>query len=271
LPTQGSDVDKWGEVLNEFLLTEHNIDGTLKLSGTLSTKYTLPTSGIPKSHLSSSVQASLAKADAAITSIPVITKDDVGLSRVTNDAQLPLTGGTVTGNLGVRGITSITGTAVITAGAANNVPLQLIGAAGQTANYFEIKDASNALLFSLNKNGSFLGRTFIPTTHNAYTLGSTSLYWSNTYSSRYYLNPTAYLDGAAAGAIGISDGTNLTFGTATGTRIGTGTTQKIGFFGAVPVGRQNGGASTASTTYGSNEQAMMNAMWIALRNLGLIS
>jgi len=38
LPVPGSDNDTWGSVLNDFLSVEHNPDGTLKASGSLSTK-----------------------------------------------------------------------------------------------------------------------------------------------------------------------------------------------------------------------------------------
>jgi hypothetical protein len=38
LPTPGSDNGAWGQVLNDFLSVEHNTDGTLKASGSLSAK-----------------------------------------------------------------------------------------------------------------------------------------------------------------------------------------------------------------------------------------
>jgi len=38
LPQVGGDDGNWGDVLNTFLLTEHNTDGTLKTSGTLAAK-----------------------------------------------------------------------------------------------------------------------------------------------------------------------------------------------------------------------------------------
>jgi hypothetical protein len=38
LPTPGSDIGTWGDVLNEFLAVEHNPDGTLKADGTLASK-----------------------------------------------------------------------------------------------------------------------------------------------------------------------------------------------------------------------------------------
>lgn len=57
LPKPGSDVGKWGEILNEYLKVAHNADGTLKTSG--SQFYVKPSGGIPESDLSSGVQAKL--------------------------------------------------------------------------------------------------------------------------------------------------------------------------------------------------------------------
>jgi hypothetical protein len=48
----------------------------------------------------------------------------------------------------------------------------------------------------------------------------------------------------------IGDGYNFVFGTTTGTMIGTGSTQKIAFFGATPVIQQTGDVGTGLTTLG---------------------
>ncbi len=72
---------------------------------------------------------------------------------------------------------------------------------------------------------------------------------------------------AAAGSI--AEGTVWTLGTATGLKIGSGSTEKLGFYGATPVVRPTMGAATAGGTYTSAEAAMINALWSALRNLGL--
>lgn len=62
LPTPGGDSNAWGQVLNDFLVVEHNADGTLKLR-TDGTFYQKPAGGIPKSDLAASVQTSLTTAD----------------------------------------------------------------------------------------------------------------------------------------------------------------------------------------------------------------
>jgi hypothetical protein len=66
-----------------------------------------------------------------------------------------------------------------------------------------------------------------------------------------------------------ADGVNLTFGTSVGTQIGTAATQKLAFFGKTPVVQPTMGAATAGTSYTSNEQVMLNAVYAAVRELGL--
>jgi len=67
----------------------------------------------------------------------------------------------------------------------------------------------------------------------------------------------------------VLDGTNWTFGTSTGTQIGTATTQKLGFYGKTPIVQPTMGTATASSTYTSVEQGMLNAVHAAVRALGL--
>jgi hypothetical protein len=62
---------------------------------------------------------------------------------------------------------------------------------------------------------------------------------------------------------------NLTFGTVTGTQIGTAANQKLAFFGKTPVVQPTLGAATAGTSYSTNEQSMLNAVYAAFRVLGL--
>ena len=65
------------------------------------------------------------------------------------------------------------------------------------------------------------------------------------------------------------DGTNLILGTTTGTQIGTAANQKLAFFGKTPVVQPILGASTAGATYTTNEQMMLQAVYNAVRALGL--
>jgi hypothetical protein len=61
---------------------------------------------------------------------------------------------------------------------------------------------------------------------------------------------------------------NLVTDTTTGTKIGTGTTQRIGFFGATPVVQQ---AAVADATNGQSTQDRLNDLLARLRTLGLIA
>jgi hypothetical protein len=63
LPTPGGDDGSWGQLLNDFLSVELDDHGLLKPAGSLGTKYTKPSGGIPKADLAAPVQASLDKAD----------------------------------------------------------------------------------------------------------------------------------------------------------------------------------------------------------------
>jgi len=65
------------------------------------------------------------------------------------------------------------------------------------------------------------------------------------------------------------DGVNFTFGTSTGTQIGTATSQKIGFFGATPAVQQTLGSATASGSYTATEQGMLQRVYNMARTLGL--
>ena len=72
-----------------------------------------------------------------------------------------------------------------------------------------------------------------------------------------------------AGTITLADGNNVVVGTSAGTKIGTATSQKIGFYNATPVIQPTMGAGTAGATYTATEQAMLNAVYSAVRALGL--
>jgi hypothetical protein len=51
----------------------------------------------------------------------------------------------------------------------------------------------------------------------------------------------------------------------------SGSAPLLGFFGVPAVARQTGGAAIAGTSYTSNEQTMLNRVYAAMRNLGLLT
>ncbi len=109
--------------------------------------------------------------------------------------------------------------------------------------------------------------------------------WSLTAAASYPATPHVQLATVVSGASTISsivdnrrcfvtcgawvDGTNITLGTSAGTQLGTSATQKLGFFGKTPVVQPTMGAAIAGSSYTANEQAMLQAVYNAVRTLGL--
>jgi hypothetical protein len=130
-----------------------------------------------------------------------VTKTQVGLSNVdnTSDVNKPISTATQTalnGKFTQRTITGTTNQITVTNGdgVSGNPTLSLPSAITTPGS------------LTITGNNS-------PQADSTYTLGTSSLYWSNTYTDRLYLNSTAYLDGATAGAVGITG--NVGIGTAT--------------------------------------------------------
>jgi len=143
----------------------------------------------------------------------------------------------------------------------------------------------------LNQGGSI--GTFAGVSSRAMTISATNyLYLDLTNSGTLTVNTTGFPSTAhirlavviaGAGAIlsiadnrvafsvigAFADGINLTFGTSTGTQIGTAANQKLAFFGKTPIVQPTLGAATAGSSYTSNEQSMLQAVFNAVRNLGL--
>jgi hypothetical protein len=70
----------------------------------------------------------------------------------------------------------------------------------------------------------------------------------------------------------LADAVNVAVGTTTGTRIGTATTQKLGFYGATPIVQGAGIADAAGgTTIDAEARAAVNAVISRLEALGLIA
>jgi hypothetical protein len=81
-------------------------------------------------------------------------------------------------------------------------------------------------------------------------------------------SPTEALRISNDRSITVSDGGNVVLGTTTGTKIGTGTTQKIGFYNATPVVQPT---AVADATDAVDVITQLNALLTRMRNLGLIA
>jgi len=166
--------------------------------------------------------------------------------------------------------------------------------------YSGANSANRSMNLQVNSSGTTQTKILAPFTDSTYTLGTSSRYWSNTYTDRLYLNSTAYLDGGTAGRIAFTGhlasasnygsdlgttggafatvragvfradyavglafaaGSNIQMDTATGTKIGTATAQKIGFWNATPVVQQVLATGASHT---------VDDVITVLQNLGLV-
>jgi hypothetical protein len=107
-----------------------------------------------------------------------------------------------------------------TADTTTAIPICAKGIAGQTADLFQARASTDAVLFAI----------------------------------------------AAAGHPTLGEGINIIAGTTTGTKIGTATSQKLGFFNATPVIQQT---LAAAATDAATTQTLANSLRTALINLGL--
>jgi hypothetical protein len=81
-------------------------------------------------------------------------------------------------------------------------------------------------------------------------------------------SPTEALRISNNRAITVSDGGNVVLGTTTGTKIGTATTQKLGFYNATPVVQP---VAVADATDAASAISQLNALLAHMRTLGLIA
>jgi hypothetical protein len=81
-------------------------------------------------------------------------------------------------------------------------------------------------------------------------------------------SPTEALRISSNRAITVSDGGNVALGTTTGTKIGTATTQKLGFYNATPVVQP---AAVADATTAVDVITQLNDLLAKLRTLGIIA
>jgi hypothetical protein len=170
----------------------------------------------------------------------------------------------------------------ITAGNAATIPLAVIAAASQTGDLQQWQNSSATALASVTSAGDMRAAHFRPLPTNGYYLsanaGQYMLYESGSPGTALVAQNAAYIPfwikGAAAqtgdltqwvnsssivvasvGSAGaaafagltLTDATNVVVGTTTGTKIGTATTQKLGFYNAAPVVQPSAYTQTYAT------------------------
>ena len=306
LPQPGADRKIWGDILNEYLLYQHNDDGTHKVGHMLQ---------VP------------AGAGLALFSDPLattgftwrqITREMVGLGQVADAPQILLSNLDTDPSLSLNSDSKVSSQKAIKQYVDSRLPsaqsfvdlstAQTIAGAKTFTDHLQVRNGghirayhtdntkyielkADAFWSRINAGGGtsgfvltgttvqmdataqvvFNSPTVRGTTNLVTNVGQPSVYFNNLYAQRHYLNSTAYLDGSVAGTITISDATNIAVGSTTGLRFGTAVTQKIGFYNAAPVVQQTGGAATAGAAYGATEQAMLQKVYNAMRSYGLLS
>lgn len=161
-----------------------------------------------------------------------------------------------------------------------NVNTILARTAGSDAQFTAQVTGTGAALFGFNNSGS-------TNTAGALTGG---IYFGTAGSFPFYLTTNATIgltmdtsqNITFAGTLTMSDAKNIVINTSTGTKIGTGTTQKIGFWNATPVVQPASAAQAAPAAYatgafGLDSDANMHALYdlvvamrTALVNTGII-
>jgi hypothetical protein len=106
---------------------------------------------------------------------------------------------------------------------------------------------------------------------NLATLGAGALLFTTNNTERLRIDSSGRLGlgvSSPTSLLHLADAGNITVGTTTGTKIGTATTQKIGFYNATPVVQPT---AVADATDAATVITQLNALLTRMRNLGLIA
>jgi hypothetical protein len=103
------------------------------------------------------------------------------------------------------------------------------------------------------------------------TIQQSTTQTGSTYTPRLYISATGQVGigtSSPSSLLHLADAGNITVGTTTGTKIGTATTQKLGFYNATPVVQP---AAVADATTAVDVITQLNDLLAKLRTLGIIA
>jgi hypothetical protein len=142
-----------------------------------------------------------------------------------------------------------------------------------------VNEANGA--FQNNSGNVLFSSSITPSSNNLYDLGTSVLMWRTIRVGTSIENSgTLAVTGAttltglltANGGITLGDAQNIAFNTTTGTKIGTATTQKIGFWNATPVVQQSAVAdASGGVVIDAEARTALNSLLAKLRTLGIIA
>ena len=244
--------------------TSGNFTGNVAIAGTLSVTgaVTLAVALAVNQGGTGAITDSGARANLGIGTLATQNKNLVDIEGGTIDAT-PIGGttkaaggfttGTFTGNVTVGGTLNITGTTT-----------------GAAASFTTLTSTGGALNGTIGAGTAAAG-TFTTLTSTGGALNGTI--GAGTAASGAFTTvtgTTGTFSGllTANGGITLGDAQNIAFNTTTGTKIGTATTQKIGFWNATPVVQP---AAIADATDAATAITQQNLILAALRTLGIIA
>lgn len=206
-------------------------------------------------------------------------------------------------NTPVTAVTSAS--AMIAAGSNTEKPLIVQGAAGHTNSFFEVQNSGGSALFYINSagatvaSGAIISGTVTASAGQIRLPNNTSVNWRNAANSAdiglnmsssnvLTLSATSIALAAAgltevsvdANGLTMTDGKHFIAGTSTGSKIGSGSTQKIGFWGATAVVQPTtaGAAATFTANSGTavNDASTFDGYTLsqvvkALRTIGILA
>jgi hypothetical protein len=321
LPQPGADTGYWGEILNEYLLEEHNSDGTHKVGPMLAapaeaghvlvsdptathqvswqTIVQLLPSGSPSQVLQTTNTGTLTWVTMTKTSVglgnvdntadsdkPISTAQQAALTQKADDAAVvKLAGNQTVGGVKtfstaprVPGLQDVNGGAAVAINAVASAVNHVKITTNTTGNDPRIEpegDTNVNLVIKAKGTGAVKladgsGKTALQTAAATNAVNYVSIRNSATNFAPFIsadgsdTNISLYIRGKGAAGVVLSDSIANKVVEVNGT-------SRLGFFGAATVTQQVGGAKTAGATYTANEQTMLNAVYTALRNYGLLT
>jgi len=164
---------------------------------------------------------------------------------------------------------AISGPTTITAA---NAHALAVGANGTTNPVFNVDASAASVATGMNVKGNAAGSGVAEAVTSSTTNESLTIDAKG--SGTITLNGTATGAVVIGNGLNITDATNVVLGSTTGTKIGTATTQKLGFFGSTPVVQQAGAtasgttavttAATSTTPYGYATSTQANNVGVEL-------
>ncbi|MEO6727743.1 MAG: hypothetical protein ABIM96_02340, partial [Candidatus Saccharimonas sp.] len=185
-----------------------------------------------------------------ITATGLVTSGRVAINNVVNTVATTLARGSATGaewlGLFVGDGTTPANSAAISASQNRAVSIQ-----GSGPVFYQGRDITNSIEFLMGTSATGVVFSGAATNHG-YDLRT---------------NNTTRLTFSSGTLATWTDGESMAFGTTTGTKLGTATTQKIGFWNATPVVQQSGNALTALSTMGLISSPTLTSTNVGLGNV----